>query len=49
MTGLMVFKSIEEAARAGFTMYDRRVDGVYIVRKRTDAGWAMALVDRKVK
>ena len=46
MTGLMVFTSISEALRAGYQVYDRTADG-YLVRIRTAAGWAMALVNCK--
>ena len=44
MTGLMVFTSVSEALRAGYQVYDRTADG-YLVRIRTAAGWAMALVN----
>jgi hypothetical protein len=43
MAGLTVFKSLAEALRAGFEIYDRTAEG-YLVRTRTDAGWALALV-----
>jgi len=43
MSGLMVFKSLAEALRAGYQVYDRTADG-YLVRTSTTAGWAMALV-----
>ena len=43
MAGLMVFKSLTEALKYGFQVYDRTKDG-YIVRIQTDAGWAMAVV-----
>lgn len=46
MAGLMVFKSLADALRAGFQIYDRTTDG-YLVRTRTDHGWAMALVTDK--
>jgi hypothetical protein len=39
----MVFKSVSEALRAGFQVYDRTSDG-YLVRTRTDHGWAFAVV-----
>ncbi len=42
--GLVVFRSLSEAARNGFEVYDRTSDG-YLVRTRTDAGWAFAIVD----
>jgi len=46
MAGLMVFKSLADALRAGYQVYDRTSDG-YLVRTRTAAGWAMALVTSK--
>lgn len=45
--GLMVFKSVAEALRAGFQVYDRTANG-YLVRQRTSAGWALAIVEVKV-
>lgn len=41
--GLMVFKTLADALRAGYQVYDRTADG-YLVRTRTSAGWALALV-----
>ncbi|MBV9103369.1 MAG: hypothetical protein JO060_07240 [Candidatus Eremiobacteraeota bacterium] len=46
MAGLMVFKSLADALRAGFQVYDRTPDG-YLVRTKTQSGWAMALVSCK--
>jgi hypothetical protein len=46
MNGLLVFKSITEALRAGYQVYDRTADG-YLVRIQTSRGWAMALVNCK--
>jgi hypothetical protein len=46
MSGLMVFRSLADALRAGFQIYDRTQDG-YLVRTRTANGWAMALVTCK--
>ena len=46
MAGLMVFRSLADALRAGFQIYDRTADG-YLVRTRTANGWAMALVTCK--
>jgi hypothetical protein len=43
MRGIMVFKSVGEALRAGFQVYDRTNEG-YLVRTRTNHGWAFALV-----
>jgi hypothetical protein len=44
MPGLMTFDSLAAAIRAGFSVYDRTETGC-IVRMRTSAGWAMALVE----
>jgi len=44
MAGMVVFGSVAEALRAGYQVYDRTHDG-YLVRIRTAAGWALALVD----
>lgn len=41
--GVMTFHSVAEALRAGFQIYDRVPEG-YLVRTRTPAGWAFALV-----
>ena len=46
MKGLLVFRSITEALRAGYQVYDRTADG-YLVRIQTGNGWAMALVNCK--
>ena len=43
MAGLLVFKSLADALRAGFQVYDRTSEG-YLVRTKTTNGWAMALV-----
>lgn len=43
VAGIMIFKSLAEALRAGYQVYDRTSDG-YLVRTRTAAGWAIALV-----
>ncbi len=44
MPGLLVFKTLAEALRAGYAVYDKTKNG-YLVRTRTSAGWALALVD----
>ena len=46
MSGLLVFKSLADALRAGFQVYDRTSEG-YLVRTKTTNGWAMALVTCK--
>jgi hypothetical protein len=43
--GLLVFPTLSAAVRAGFTPYDRLADGGWLVRTRTAAGYAMALVE----
>jgi hypothetical protein len=43
MHGIMTFSSLGEAVRAGFQVYERTSDG-YLVRTRTTAGWALAIV-----
>jgi hypothetical protein len=44
MAGLLVFRSVTDAIRAGFQIYDRTDTG-YLVRTRTPAGWALAIID----
>lgn len=46
MPGIVRFKSVAEALRAGYQVYDKTKDG-YLVRTRTAAGWAMAIVECK--
>jgi len=43
MKGLLAFPSAFEAIRNGFEVYDRTSEG-YLVRTRTAAGWALAIV-----
>jgi hypothetical protein len=43
MNGTVTFRSLADAMRAGYQVYDRTEAG-YLVRTRTSAGWAMALV-----
>jgi hypothetical protein len=43
MSGIVVFHSLSEALRAGFDVYDTTPSG-YLVRTRTAAGWAFAIV-----
>jgi len=43
MAGIIVFRSVSEALRAGFQVYDRTSYG-YLVRTRTSCGWALAVV-----
>jgi hypothetical protein len=44
MRGVMVFRSLPEALRAGFEPYEFTPNGCF-VRGRTAAGWALAIVD----
>jgi len=44
MSGLVVFSSLREALNAGYHIYGRSERG-YLARLRTDAGWALALVE----
>lgn len=39
-----IFRSLQDAVRAGYQVYDRTGTG-YLVRIRTLEGWAMAIVD----
>jgi len=41
---MLIFHSIAEALRAGYQVYDRTQTG-YLVRIKTDRGWALALVE----
>jgi hypothetical protein len=42
-SGIVIFRSLAEAVRHGFHEYAKTDDG-YLVRARTSAGWAMAVV-----
>jgi hypothetical protein len=42
MGGLVVFNSLSEAIRSGFQVCGNCPEG-YLVRTRTDHGWAMAI------
>lgn len=44
MRGVMVFRTLAEALRAGFEPYEFTPSGCF-VRGRTPAGWALAIVD----
>ena len=43
-SGLLVFKKLDEALKAGFQVYDRTANG-YLVRRHSPLGWQIALVD----
>jgi methylphosphotriester-DNA--protein-cysteine methyltransferase len=42
MAGLIVFPSLAEALRAGYTPCDR-IDNDYVVHAKTSSGWARAI------
>jgi hypothetical protein len=44
MSGIRTFATLGEAMRAGFYVYDKVPNG-YLVRTRTAAGYALAIVD----
>lgn len=44
MHGIHVFKSLIEAIRAGYQVYDKTTTG-YLVRQRLPGGWALAVVE----
>lgn len=41
---MLVFRSVTDAINAGFQVYDRTQTG-YLVRTRTERGWALAIVE----
>jgi len=41
---MFVFRSVTDAINAGFQVYDRTATG-YLVRTKTERGWALALVE----
>lgn len=43
MPGLVVFNSVADALREGFHIYTVTQEG-YLVRRRGERGWAMAIV-----
>jgi hypothetical protein len=46
MQGILIFNSLAEAVASGFEYLDR-TEGGYLVRKRTQNGWALALAKEK--
>jgi hypothetical protein len=48
MNGLMVFRTLSEALRAGYEIFDRTPWG-YVVRINSDHGYALALVDQRTE
>ena len=47
MQGVLVLKTLEDAMAKGFAFFDRTKEGYCIVRKMTDRGWALAIVDAR--
>lgn len=47
MQGLTTFPTLSAAIHAGYHVYDRTSKG-YLMRTRTSAGWALALVEPKI-
>lgn len=43
MSGIRIFKSVEEAQAAGFSVYERIPEG-YLVRKSSGTAFALAIV-----
>lgn len=41
---MLIFRSVTDALRAGYQIYDRTQTG-YLVRIKTKRGWALALVE----
>jgi hypothetical protein len=46
MKGMRIFPSVEEAQAAGFTIFERILEG-YLVRKDSGANFALAVVKIK--
>lgn len=44
MPGLLVFRTLGEALRAGFQVYDKTERG-YLVRAKIDGAWQLAVVE----
>jgi hypothetical protein len=47
MQGPTIFPTLAKALDAGYHVYDRTTHG-YLMRIRTSAGWALAIVEPKV-
>jgi hypothetical protein len=45
MQGLLVFKTLDDAFAHGFQFFDVTDDG-FLVRKRMESGWAIAIVSK---
>lgn len=41
---MLIFRSVADALQAGYHVYDRTTTG-YLVRIKTERGWALALVE----
>ena len=44
---MLVFHSLTDALSAGYQVYDRTATG-YLVRIKTERGWALALVELRI-
>lgn len=40
---MLVFRSLPDALKAGYQVYDRAATG-YLIRTKTERGWALAIV-----
>lgn len=47
MAGLLVFRTVADALRAGFTVYDRTPDGYLVKRKNANGLWELAIVEMR--
>jgi hypothetical protein len=48
MQGILIFNTLAEAVASGFEVFDRTAEG-YLVRKRTERGWAIALAKQRTQ
>lgn len=46
MAGVVVFRNLEQALRAGYQVYQQTPKG-YLVRMWTVDGWAIAIVEQR--
>jgi hypothetical protein len=47
MPGVRVFHALKEAIDLGYHIYDKISGGGYLLRIKTDAGWALAVCEPK--
>jgi hypothetical protein len=43
---MLVFRSLADAINAGYQVYERTRTG-YLVRTKTERGWALAIVEKR--